>query len=117
MVTASAHLDDARFSQTFELPADEANGRAKPFKVTYADYGYRNEADPEQENVFFFFVPLMGSRWMHVAKDALAKRHKVRFISLDRPGIGGTDAVDAEHVMIMWRGEFLVLGEAASSNA
>lgn len=97
------YLDDPRFSRTFELPA--ANGRTSPFKVKYADYGYRNEADPEQENVLLFFGSMLGSRLVHIAKDELAKKHKVRVINLDRPGVGGTDSVaDPKAIMGLWRG-------------
>lgn len=98
-------LHDPRFRQTFELPADAARGRPEPLRVTYADYGYRNEAHPEDENVWLFFGPLVGSRMLHVTKDALAKRHKVRIVSPDRPGIGGTDDVMAERRMPVWLGE------------
>ncbi|OAA64722.1 interferon-induced GTP-binding protein mx2 [Niveomyces insectorum RCEF 264] len=95
-------LDDPRFSRAFDLPADPAKGRTKPFHITYADYGYRNEAHPEEETVFLFFGPMMGSRWIHVAKDELAKAHKVRFINPDRPGFGGTDVVDVKDAMRLW---------------
>lgn len=102
---AADYINDPRFSQTFELAPDPDRGRTNPFKVKYADYGYRNEAQPNQENVFLFFGPLMGSRLMHIAKDEIAKRHKIRIINPDRPGMGGTDAVDASHTMSLWRGE------------
>ncbi|POR34797.1 Uncharacterized protein TPAR_05021 [Tolypocladium paradoxum] len=95
-------LDDPRFTQTFELPADAARGRPEPLRVTYADYGYRNEAHPGEEKVLLFFAPLVGSRMIHVAKDALAKRHKIRIVNPDRPGIGGTDDVMAERRMPVW---------------
>ncbi|KND94707.1 hypothetical protein TOPH_00024 [Tolypocladium ophioglossoides CBS 100239] len=96
-------LHDPRFTQTFELPADAARGRPEPLQITYADYGYRNEAHPEDENVLLFFAPLVGSRMLHVTKDALAKRHKIRIVSPDRPGIGGTGDVTAERRMMVWR--------------
>jgi pimeloyl-ACP methyl ester carboxylesterase len=98
------YLNDPRFSRNFELPADPAHGRESPFKIRYADFGYRNESHPEQENVLLFFSPLFGSRLLHIAKDELAKRHKVRIISVDRPGVGGTDAVDPARSMAVWRG-------------
>ncbi|KAF4981444.1 hypothetical protein FZEAL_2756 [Fusarium zealandicum] len=88
-------LQDPRFNQTFELPTDPGRNRLS-IKVKYADYGYRDEASPAEENVLLFFAPLLASRMLHVAKDALAKRHKVRIVSLDRPGIGGTDEVKLE---------------------
>lgn len=105
MVTPGDYVLDPRFSRTFELPAGPAsNGRTGPFKVKYADYGYRNEAHPEQENVLLFFGPLMASRLFHIAKDELAKKRKIRIINLDRPGIGGTDPADAKDRMGLWLG-------------
>ncbi|KXX82332.1 hypothetical protein MMYC01_201299 [Madurella mycetomatis] len=103
MVAPVDYVLDPRFSRTFELPADPAsNGRTGPFKVKYADYGYRNDAHPEQENALLFFGPLMASRLFHIAKDELAKRRKIRIINLDRPGIGGTDPADAKDRMSLW---------------
>jgi hypothetical protein len=98
-------VDDPRFSRTVELAPDAANGRNDPFRVKYADYGYRNEAHPEQEQILLFFGPLMGSRLLHVAKDDLAKKHRIRIIHPDRPGVGGTDAVDVNNRMRVWRGK------------
>ncbi|KAL3952603.1 hypothetical protein ACCO45_012546 [Purpureocillium lilacinum] len=97
-------LRDPRFRRTFTLPADAAKGRPEELQVTYADYGYRNEQEgPDDENVLLFFAPLLGSRMWHVAKDALAKRHKVRIINVDRPGVGGTGEVPAERRVAVWR--------------
>jgi hypothetical protein len=73
MTVPRDYVDDPRFSKTFELPA--GNGRTSSFKVKYADYGYRNEAGPNQENVFLFFGSMLGSRLVHTGKDGLAKRH------------------------------------------
>ncbi len=102
MAALTEFVNDPRFNKVFQLPADPASDRIEPFKVTYADYGYRNEARPEQENVLLFFGPLLGSRLTHIAKDELAKKHRIRIINPDRPGIGGTDASDAEHGMSLW---------------
>ncbi|KAJ4199431.1 hypothetical protein NW767_008239 [Fusarium falciforme] len=76
-------------------------------QVKYVDFGYRNEANPEEENVLLFFPPLMGSRLLHITKDDLAKRHKVRFISLDRPGFGGTAEVVLEKRASISRGKYI----------
>lgn len=99
-------LDDPRFNRFFELPANPGAGRDTPFKVKYTDYGYRNEAHPDQENVLLFFPPLMASRLLQVTKDELAKKHKIRIISLDRPGIGGTDPASPDKRLALWQGEF-----------
>jgi hypothetical protein len=98
-------LADPRFSRTFELPADEAQGRTQPLRITYADYGYSNQGHPELDNVFLFFAPLLGSRMTRVALDKIAQQHKVRIISPDRPGFGGTTDAEAEQRIIFWRGQ------------
>ncbi|KAK2043548.1 hypothetical protein LZ31DRAFT_323203 [Colletotrichum somersetense] len=94
-------LDDPRFHQTFTLPAGGPD-RPHPFQVTYCDYGYRDPENPEHEHVLLLCGPLMGSRFLHVAKDALAKRHRVRVIHPDRPGFGGTTPVPAADRVRVW---------------
>jgi hypothetical protein len=101
------YIDDPRFNKSFELPADLAIGCLSPFKVKYADYGYRNESHPEKENVLLFYGSLLGSRLAHVAKDKIAKEHNIRIINVDRPGIGGTDAVHVKHRMNLWLGKLI----------
>lgn len=99
-----AFLADERFTQIFEGP--DANGQS--LRISYADYGYRNEEDPEQENVFLFFSPLIGSRMMHVAKDSIARTHKVRIINADRPGFDSmTPDVEPAQRLAKWRGKLL----------
>ncbi|ETS81515.1 hypothetical protein PFICI_06517 [Pestalotiopsis fici W106-1] len=109
MSTPQAFVQDPRFDRVFVLPADLPNGRANPFTVQYSDYGYRNEEAPENENVFLFFGSLLGSRLVHVAKDELAKQHRIRIINPDRPGVGGTDIVKPECLMSLWRETILAL--------
>ncbi|EFQ28237.1 hypothetical protein CGRA01v4_11845 [Colletotrichum graminicola] len=93
-------LDDPRFHQTFTLPAGP--DRPNPFQVTYCDYGYRDPENPEREHVLLICGPLMGSRFLHVVKDALAKQHHVRVINPDRPGFGGTTPVPAADRVRIW---------------
>ncbi|KAK4123657.1 hypothetical protein N657DRAFT_671751 [Parathielavia appendiculata] len=100
---AATFLDNPRFHQTFSLPADAPRGRANPFTVKYADYGYRNETQPEQERILLFFSPLMASRLLLVTKDHLAIKHKIRIICTDRPGVGGTDPAEAKDRLNLWR--------------
>lgn len=104
-MAATDFLDDPRFSRIFTLPADAAKGRAAPFQVKYADYGYRNEQHPEQESVLLFYSPMLASRLVQITKDDLARRHKIRIINPDRPGIGGTDPVDVREEVPLWTGE------------
>ncbi|KAF5009054.1 hypothetical protein FDECE_4706 [Fusarium decemcellulare] len=100
-------LQDPRFNRIFTLPADPASNRAA-IDVKYTDFGYRNETNPNEENVLLFFAPLMASRMLHVAKDGVAKRHKVRIISLDRPGLGGTSDVELERRIPICRGKLIL---------
>jgi pimeloyl-ACP methyl ester carboxylesterase len=43
-----------------------------------------------------------GGRYQAFAYDALAKRYKVRFLAIDRPGIGGTQAVPLGQRIATW---------------
>lgn len=106
-----------RFNQILKLPEDPNQGRHKPFTLKYADYGYRNEKNPEQENVLLLFGPLLGSRLVHTAKHELAKQHKVRLINPDRFGIGGTDETKAEMRLEVWRGKSYVYIQMAFASA
>lgn len=99
MAASPDMTNDPRFNQIFEY-----KDGTHPFKISYADYGYRNEAHPEEEHVLLFFCPLMGSRFLHIAKDDVAKKHKVRIINPDRPGFGGSDAIDTKQRMSLWLG-------------
>ncbi|OAA51218.1 interferon-induced GTP-binding protein mx2 [Beauveria brongniartii RCEF 3172] len=96
-------FDDSRYSREYHLPGGTIQGRPEPLKVTYADFGYRNVEKPDEENVFLFFPPLLGSRWMHIAKDNLAKKHRVRVINVERPGYGGTDEVELQDRLRVWQ--------------
>ena len=104
-----AYVRDPRFTQRFEFSSSEPEPRGcpKPFRMTYADYGYRNQSQPELEHVFLFFAPLLGSRMIYIALDDLAKRHRIRIINPDRPGFGETTDADPEHRMSFWRGMYL----------
>lgn len=93
---------DARFSQSLELRG--IAGR-DVFRVAYADFGYRNEANPDEERVLLYFAPMLGSRFIYVAKDQMAKTHGVRVICIDRPGFGATNAVDVSKRIDVTRGE------------
>lgn len=102
-MTSDPSFDDPRYSREFHLPGNTIQDRSERLKITYADYGYRNEENPEEENVFLFFPPLLGSRWMHIAKDDIAKKHKIRIINVERPGYGGTDEVQVQDRLQVWQ--------------
>jgi len=101
MTTASTYLDDPRFNREFILPACQAHQAGSPLRITYADYGYNGE----DGNTFMFFGPLLRSRLLHVSQDYIAKKHKIRVLAVDRPGIGGTESVNLDCRMLIWRGE------------
>ncbi|KAI0160444.1 Alpha/Beta hydrolase protein [Xylariaceae sp. FL1272] len=91
---AAHYLDDERFHQSVVLPPSAS--RPSGMKVTYADFGHRNN-----DRVVLFCPPLVGSRFVLSAKDKLARRHGVRIISPDRPGFGATpDAPPVDRVRV-----------------
>uniref|UniRef100_L2GJM2 Interferon-induced gtp-binding protein mx2 n=1 Tax=Colletotrichum fructicola (strain Nara gc5) TaxID=1213859 RepID=L2GJM2_COLFN len=68
------YLDDPRFNRKFTLPPTP--DLPENFQVTYADFGHNDPSDPSSTHVLLLCGPLLGSRYLHIAKDALAKRHK-----------------------------------------
>lgn len=95
-------INEPRFHYVFELPSESGGDSTPSFRVAYADYGYRDENVTKQGSTFLFFGPLMASRLINIAKDNLAKNHKVRIIELDRPGIGGTSPARPGERMALW---------------
>ncbi|EAQ86789.1 predicted protein [Chaetomium globosum CBS 148.51] len=53
--------------------------------------------DPRFNQTFEYIPPVLST------KDALAIKHKIRIISTDRPGMGGTDAVAPKDRLTVWR--------------
>ncbi|RYP43842.1 hypothetical protein DL768_009649 [Monosporascus sp. mg162] len=64
--------------------------RSSPLRVAYSDIG-----DPEGTPLLFV-GGLFGTRYTLALADKLSKERHVRLISPDKPGIGGTDAVNLE---------------------
>ena len=106
---ANTFVDDPRFNQKFDLLPSQGSSRDYTLKVTYADYGYRNEAHPEEETVLLWFGLMMASRLVGILRDKTARREKVRIISIDWPGMGGTDAVSGKSRIRTCRGVSAVL--------
>lgn len=102
---AQDYLADPRFNRSVELAG--INGQ-QAFQITYADFGYRNELNPDEERVLLFFGPMFASRFIHVAKDEMAKRHGIRIISIDRPAIGGTQAVEVGKRLDVTKGGYFL---------
>lgn len=96
-------LCDIRFHRSFVLPANEARGRSKPFRVSYADYG-----DRRSDAVVLLCGALMATRFCYSPLDYLAKSYNVRIVHPDRPGIGGTDPVELHERIPIWLGRSMM---------
>jgi pimeloyl-ACP methyl ester carboxylesterase len=79
-------LCDRRFHRLFTYSSSHT-----PRHVSYSDYGSTTSSA-----VVLFFGGLMGGRLAYSPLDALAKKHNIRIIHPDRPGIGATSPVDIE---------------------
>ncbi|CAO2648020.1 Nn.00g089420.m01.CDS01 [Neocucurbitaria sp. VM-36] len=90
-------LCDRRFHSSLVLPPNPETGREKPYRVSYADFG-----DPSSDAVVLFCGALMGARLCYSPLDQLANAYNVRIIHADRPGIGGSDAVELEKRIQIW---------------
>jgi hypothetical protein len=84
-------ISDRRFHKFFVLPPDPDTSRTEPHQFSYADFG-----DPTSNAVVFFCGALTGPRFCYSLPDELARKHNVRFIHVDRPGIGGIYAIALE---------------------
>ncbi|KAL2007269.1 hypothetical protein VTN00DRAFT_8707 [Thermoascus crustaceus] len=71
-------------------------GRSRPVHVTYADIGHENGS------VILYCGGLFSSRYTLAQADELAKEHHVRLICPDKPGVGGSDAVDLDRKVKTW---------------
>ena len=69
--------------------------------MTYADYGYREEGN---KAVILICGPMISTRYLHIAKDALAKERKVRIIHPDRFGFGGSTDISLDERVRVWLG-------------
>lgn len=76
-------LCDRRFHRQFTYTS---NGMRR--RVSYSDYGSLSS-----KAVVLFFGGLMGGRLSYSTLDALAKKHNIRIINPDRPGMGGSSSV------------------------
>ena len=107
--SGAAYLSSIRFHQSFILPANLAHGRPSSLRVSYCDLDYRDAAGRDTGRGDFgptlLFLPGAGERRYYGAlwADALARKHKVRYIHPDRFGVGGTGEVP-----LQWRIESFV---------
>ncbi|KAG9192867.1 hypothetical protein G6011_11601 [Alternaria panax] len=88
---------DLRFHRSFVLPARPEANRPNPYHVSYSDFG-----DAHSKSVVVFCGGLFGQRLSYTPLDQLAKAHHVRIIHPDRPGVGGSDAVEPEKRVQTW---------------
>lgn len=79
-------LCDIRFHRLFTYITNKTSRR-----VSYSDYG-----SPSSTAVVLFFGGLLGGRLSYSPLDTLARRHNIRIIHADRPGIGATTPVRIE---------------------
>jgi pimeloyl-ACP methyl ester carboxylesterase len=100
---------DIRLHRSFILPPNPRIGRDKPIRVTYSDVGYLASIPGEPGDRPDKEVPSLlwcggqfGGRYQAFAYDELAKKHKIRFLAIDRPGIGGTQAVPLDQRIATW---------------
>lgn len=100
--TVQDFLAESRFNKSADL--SDIDGQ-QTFHVTYADFGYRNEPNPDEEHVLLFSGPMMASRFILVSKHEIAKSYGIRIIAIDRPGFGGTEAVEIGKRIDITRGK------------
>lgn len=101
-------LCDARLHQSFILPVSALQNTniKEPLRVTYSDIGdspsrsRRNQLDGQttesEQCVVLFIGGLMGGRYTHYRSGSIAQRLRVRIITIDRPGFGGSTPVPVE---------------------
>ncbi|RAR03399.1 alanine racemase family protein (ISS) [Stemphylium lycopersici] len=101
---------DRKFHKSLILPADPEAGRNQQYRTTYADFG-----DVNSNAVVLFCGALFGQRLCYSPLDQLAKKHHVRIIHPDRPGVGGSEPVEPEKRIQTWLGWWTPLLFKASS--
>jgi pimeloyl-ACP methyl ester carboxylesterase len=76
-------LCSIRFHRVFTYTLNNTTHR-----VSYSNYG-----SPSSSAVVLFFGGLLGGRLSYTPLDTVARRHNIRIIHADRPGIGATTPV------------------------
>jgi hypothetical protein len=82
------------------VPANPESNTSKPYHVSYSDFG-----DADSKAIVLFCGALFGQRLCYAPLDQLAKAHHVRIIHPDRPGVGGSEAVEPEKRVQTWLGK------------
>lgn len=102
---------DIRLHKSFQLPPNSRIGRNSTIRVSYSDVGYSgafstttemNQSESTKIPVLLWAGGMFGGRYQAFANDDLCKKYRVRFIGIDRPGIGGTDPVPLDQRVDTW---------------
>ncbi|KAF7504394.1 hypothetical protein GJ744_002260 [Endocarpon pusillum] len=108
---ATALACDIRLHRSFRLPANPSIGRNRTIRVSYSDVGYLGSSsttagieDPESDHVpvVLWAGGMFGGRYQAFANDDLCKKYRVRFLAIDRNGIGGSDSVSLDQRVATW---------------
>ena len=101
-------LCDGYLHKSFILPPSTLPEAVRPFRITYSDLGYHspsaskssidesNEVVDSDPCVVLFIAGLLGGRYVLCRSAGIARRLKVRLITIDRPGLGGTTPAPIE---------------------
>ena len=101
---------DIRLHRSFLLAPSSSIGRDRSIRVTYSDVGYSAADEKKSTEIpHDYEIPVLlwcggqfGGRYFAFANDELAKRYKIRFLAIDRPGIGGTEGVPLNQRIATW---------------
>ena len=102
---------DIRLHHSFVLPPNRDRQRHRALRVSYADLGHDGSVSAGEEEqydaktappVILWAGGMFGGRYQACAYDDLCKKYHVRFIAVDRPGIGGTDSVPLDQRIGVW---------------
>lgn len=102
---------DIRLHRSFHLAPNHGIGRSNPIRVSYSDVGYSESSSSAEEPsnsegheipVVLWAGGMFGGRYQAFANDDICQKYRVRFLAIDRPGIGGTDLVNRNQRIQTW---------------
>jgi hypothetical protein len=102
---------DIRLHRSFHLPPNHGIGRSNSIRVSYSDVGYSESSSSAEEPsnsesheipVVLWAGGMFGGRYQAFANDDICQKYRVRFLAIDRPGIGGTDLVNLNQRIQTW---------------
>lgn len=80
--------------QSFLLPDSLCPHLERPLRITYSEIGYLTAGVAEPEPCVVLFIPgLMGGRYTLCRSGSIARRLRIRIITIDKPGTGGSTPV------------------------